>query len=68
MLGGDGKVLANQETSSLEEGKAHDPKKVLGFLKSHQAEPWNADKLLQAARSGVRETDMLLLVTFGAPW
>ncbi len=68
VLDGDGKVLANQETGSLEEGKAHDPKRVLGFLTSHEAEPWKADDLLKAALAEVRETNTRLLVTFGAPW
>lgn len=68
VLDGNGRVLANQETSSLEEGDAHDPKKVLGFLKSHEAEPWKADDLLKAALAEVRETNTRLLVTFGAPW
>jgi thiol-disulfide isomerase/thioredoxin len=68
VLDGAGEVLANQETGSLEEGKLHDPKKVLAFLEQHQAEPWDADELLAAALADVREKDLRLLVTFGAPW
>ena len=35
VLDGDGKVLCNQETSSLEEGDHHDVKKVQAFLDTH---------------------------------
>lgn len=33
VLDADGKLLTNQETGSLEKGDAHDPEKVLAFLK-----------------------------------
>ena len=38
VLNAEGQVLANQETETFEDGKQHDPAKVLAFLKEHSAQ------------------------------
>ncbi len=68
ILDGDGNVVVNQETGSLEEGRAHDPVKVLDFLTAHQAEYLNAEDLLKEALAKVGEEEKRLFLTFGAPW
>jgi thiol:disulfide interchange protein len=68
VLDGAGKVLANQETGSLEQGKAHDPQKVLAFLTQHQAEPLDAAKVLADAKARAAAEGKRLFLHFGAPW
>lgn len=68
VLDGQGKVLANQETGVLESGDAHDPAKVLGFLKKQEAAPWKADELLAAAQAQAAKDKKLVFLTFDAPW
>ena len=68
VLDGAGKALANQETGSLEQGKAHDPKKVLDFLSKHQAEYPEATKLLSDAKAAAAKDGKRLFLHFGAPW
>jgi thiol:disulfide interchange protein len=70
VIDSDGKVLANQETGSLEadgaEEPAHDAAKVLAFLEKHQAPYAAAQGLLDAALSKAKGKPVL--VHFGAPW
>ncbi|MFO0956579.1 MAG: thioredoxin family protein [Isosphaeraceae bacterium] len=68
VLDGNGKVLCNQETSSLEEGDHHDPAKVLAFLEKNRAEPADAKKAYEAALSQAASQDKLVFLHFGAPW
>lgn len=72
VLDGAGKVLANQETSSLEkkdyEKPAHDPEKVLGFLKSHEATPLVAQDQLDGALAKATKEEKRVFLHFGAPW
>ncbi len=68
ILDGDGNVVTNQETGSLEEGSVHDPAKVLGFLTTHQANYLNADDMLSAALAKAREGDKRVFIHSGAPW
>lgn len=63
-----GKALANQDTSSLEDGDAHDPAKVLGFLDAQKAPMRVAEDVLRAAQTEAEKSDRRLLVHFGAPW
>ena len=72
VLDADGKVLANQETSSLEskvEGqKGHDPKLVLDFLKAHQAPYLDAQKVYDDAFALAKKDSKRVFLHFGAPW
>ncbi len=73
ILSADGKPLANQETGALEvDGKSvaagHDPKKVLEFLKAHQAPYRNADDILKEGLEAARRSGKAVFVHFGAPW
>ena len=65
-----GKVLANQETGVLEDPaiSAHDPAKVLGFLKQNQAEYLKAADLLADAQTRAASEHKRVFLTFGAPW
>lgn len=68
ILAGDGTVLANQETGSLEEGATHDPKKVLAFLEKHVAPPRDASTVRDAALKRAKTEEKNVLLHFGAPW
>ena len=78
ILDADGKVLANQETSSLEvkddKGDSvgtkagHDPKKLLAFLERHQAAPIDAAPILTAALADAKSSGKSVFLHFGAPW
>lgn len=73
VLDADGKVLANQETSSLEaptpEGKpGHDGEKVLAFLTSHQAPYLHAETVLEKGLAAAKAGDKSVFLHFGAPW
>jgi len=78
VLDGEGKVLANQETGSLEvkddkgESKGleagHDPKKVLAFLKAHEAAPLAAKGVLEKGVAEAKSSGKSVFVHFGAPW
>lgn len=72
VLDGDGKVVANQETESLEskeEGvKAHDPAAVLEFLTKHQSTAMSADEVLAEGTAAAKQSGRLVFLHFGAPW
>lgn len=68
VLDGDGKVVCNQETGSLEEGDHHDPKKVAAFLNANVAKPLDARKALDDALAQAATQDKLVFLHFGAPW
>lgn len=68
VLDGDGQVVRNQETASLEEGDHHDPAKVAAFLKANAAPPVDARKALDAALAQAASQDKLVFLHFGAPW
>lgn len=72
ILDSTGKVLANQETGSLEskeEGKhEHDRAAVLKFLKQHEATPRQADQVLKTALSKAGADGKRVFLHFGAPW
>ena len=63
-----GQALANQDTGALEQGGAHDPKKVLAFLGAHRAKPQEALPLLDAALARAQAEQKLVFVHFSAPW
>ncbi len=68
VLDADGKVIANQDTGSLEDGPKHDAKKVLEFLKRHTAAPRDAQAVLDAAMQAASNSGRSVLIHFGAPW
>ena len=79
ILDADGKPVANQETSSLEkkdasgesvlgEGMGHDAKKVLAFLKAHEAKPIVAQGVVDAGIAEAKSSGKLVFLHFGAPW
>jgi len=68
VLDGNGKVLANQETGSLEKDKQHDPVKVLEFLDKHTPTYLSADDILQKNLKLAKKTDKNVFLQFGAPW
>jgi uncharacterized protein YyaL (SSP411 family) len=75
LLDAEGKVVANQETGSLEvpaaesDGKQrHDAKKVLAFLTKHQAPPVDAEAVLSAGMAEAQREGKTVFLHFGAPW
>lgn len=68
ILDGQGEVLTNQETSSLEVGPKHDPQAVVAFLKKWQPEPVNAEDLLAAALRQATDENKRVLVHVGNPY
>jgi uncharacterized protein YyaL (SSP411 family) len=78
ILDADGKVVANQETDSLEvkgnDGKSlgvkagHDPKKLLAFLESNKAAPLDAQPILDKALADAKSSGKSVFLHFGAPW
>lgn len=68
VLDGEGDVIANQETSSLEEGDHHDPAKVLAFLEKHQAAYLSAESVFNEGLAKAKDEGKRAFVHFGAPW
>jgi thiol-disulfide isomerase/thioredoxin len=72
VLDADGKVLTNQPTDPFEtkdgDKKGHDPKKLLEFLKTHQATPLKAEEVLSAALAVAAKEERKVFLHFGAPW
>ncbi len=72
VLDADGKVLTNQETGPLETGDAtkpaHDPAKVLDFLKAHEAPQLQAQAVYDAALASAQKDGKRVFLHFGAPW
>jgi thiol:disulfide interchange protein len=72
VLDADGNVITNQDTGSLETGDAekpaHDPQKVLGFLKSHEATHLEAKAVYDGALANAKKDQKRVFLHFGAPW
>lgn len=72
ILDGDGAVLANQETGSLEASDdpdhSHDSAKLMSFLTEHQAAYLDAAGVLEGGVSEARREGKLVFLHFGAPW
>jgi thiol-disulfide isomerase/thioredoxin len=68
VLDTEGKVLVNQSTVPLEEGKAHVPEKVHAFLNKFKPEPLNAEKVYKQALALAEKENKLVFLHFGAPW
>jgi thioredoxin-related protein len=68
ILDADAKVLANQETGSLEIGPKHSPDKVKALLNKHVATPRDAREVVTAALAKAKSEDKLVFLHLGAPW
>ncbi len=75
VLDGNGDVVTNHETGSLESEDrskdrkfGHDPEKVLAFLTEHQATYESADILRTKALALAETEDKRVFLHFGAPW
>lgn len=79
ILDADGKPVATTETGALEkkdangesvlgEGMGHDTKKLMTFLKLHEAKPIVADAYLADALSKAKAEGKSVILRFGAPW
>ncbi len=68
VLGADGKVLVNQNTSDLESGDHHDAAKVRAFLEKWKAEPLDAEKVYKDAQARAASEKKSILLHLGAPW
>jgi thioredoxin-related protein len=68
VLDAEGKILTNQETSSLEDGPKHDPQAVATFLKKWQPERLNAEELLAAALQRATDEEKRILLHVGTPY
>ncbi|MCC6359120.1 MAG: thioredoxin family protein [Phycisphaerales bacterium] len=68
VLDGDGKVVTNQDTGSLEAGEKHDAQKVAAFLDKNKAAAVDAEAELKAALSKAASDGKRVFLHFGAPW
>ena len=72
LLDADGKPLAQQNTEPFEtkvDGKdGHDAKKLLEFLKQHEAKPMVAADVLAAGIAQAKQSGKRVFLHFGAPW
>ena len=68
VLDAEGKVLVNQATEPLEEGKSHNPDKVYEFLAKWMPKPLNADEVYEEALALAERENKRVFLHFGAPW
>jgi len=68
ILDGAGNLVVNQETSSLEAGQGHDPKKILDFLTKNQAPYLQAGEILDRGLAEAKASGRRVFFHFGAPW
>jgi len=68
ILSPDNKLVVQQETGALEDGPAHDPQKVLAFLKQWKASPLEAQKVLSDALTEAGTHGKRVFLHVGAPW
>jgi len=68
VIGGDDKLITQQETGVLEDGPKHDPKRVADFLAKWQAAPLDANEVLANALSRAGRDGKRVFLRFGAPW
>jgi thiol:disulfide interchange protein len=68
VLDGEGKVVANQDTSVFEVGKGYDSKKVLEFLTKYQAVYLKAEEVLRQGLEKAGASGRRVFLDFGAPW
>ncbi|MHC4638820.1 MAG: thioredoxin family protein [Planctomycetota bacterium] len=68
VLDAEGKVLVNQTTVPLEEGKSHNPDKVYAFLTKWMPKPLNAEEVYKEALTLAEKENKRVFLHFGAPW
>ncbi|HCS47581.1 MAG TPA: hypothetical protein DIW61_04735 [Candidatus Aminicenantes bacterium] len=68
VLDGDGRDLANQDTSVFEAGKNYDPNKILDFLTKNQAAYFQAEEVLRKGLEKAGASGRRVFLHFGAPW
>ncbi len=72
ILDGDGKPLVQQNTEPFEttdgDKSGHDAKKLLTFLKEHEAKPLDANAVLASALATAKQEQKAVFLHFGAPW
>lgn len=69
VLDADGKVIKTQATDPFEiDGNAHDPQKVLAFLKEFKPKSPTAQSVLDQAFAQANQQDKKVFLRFGAPW
>ncbi len=68
ILGGDGKIVANQDTSVFEVGEGYDSIKVLDFLTKNQAVYLEAEAVLRNGLEQAGASGRRVFLHFGAPW
>jgi len=72
VLDGDGKALVQRNTEPFEttdgDKNGHDAKKLLAFLKEHEAKPLDANAVLAAATATAKQEQKSVFLHFGAPW
>ena len=67
VLDTEGKVLVNQTTVPLEEGKAHDPDKVYAFLAKWTPKPLNAEDVYEQALALAEKENKQVFLCLCAP-
>jgi thioredoxin-related protein len=68
VLDTEGKVIINQSTVPLEEGRAHVPEKVYAFLNKFKPKPLNAEQVYEQALALAQKENKRVFLHFGAPW
>jgi thiol-disulfide isomerase/thioredoxin len=68
VLDTEGKVLINQSTGPLEEGRAHVPEKVYAFLNKFKPKPLNAEQVYEQALALAKKENKRVFLHLGAPW
>ena len=63
ILAADGTVLSTEKVPALDDKKA-----LLALLEKHQAKPWVAKDLYDAALKQAKDSKKRLFLHFGAPW
>ena len=63
-----GGIIANLNTSILEEGPNHDPAKVLAFLDLCKPKPLNADDVYNRVLAQAQRQNKKVFLRIGAPW
>jgi thiol-disulfide isomerase/thioredoxin len=64
----DGSSLAQQNTEAFELKEGHDPKKLVAFLRQHQAAPLAAVDVHAAGFAAAKAGQKMVFLHFGAPW
>jgi hypothetical protein len=65
----EGAMLGSLSVEQLRDEEGHlSASALMAFLQKHEATPWNAMKVLEAARLEAVKSNKRLFVHLGAPW